>query len=61
MMTEGKYSHLSSSIIKEVILFGGSLSGMIHPLVEEELDRKQEELIFFKERMQAKISRNNFV
>lgn len=40
MMTEGKYAHLSSSIIKEVILFGGSLSGMIHPLVEEALRKK---------------------
>lgn len=37
MMTEGKYAHLSSSIIKEVVMFGGSLSGMIHPLVEEAL------------------------
>lgn len=40
MMTEGKYAHLSSSIIKEVILFGGSLSGMIHPIVEEALRKK---------------------
>jgi pantetheine-phosphate adenylyltransferase len=40
MMTEGKYAHLSSSIIKEVIIFGGSLSGMIHPLVEEALRKK---------------------
>ena len=40
MMTEGKYAHLSSSIIKEVIMFGGSLSGMIHPLVEEALRKK---------------------
>jgi pantetheine-phosphate adenylyltransferase len=40
MMTEGKYAHVSSSIIKEVIMFGGKLSGMIHPLVEEALRKK---------------------
>ena len=40
MMTEGKYAHLSSSIIKEVISFGGSGGGMIHPLVAEELKKK---------------------
>lgn len=40
MMTEGKYAHLSSSIIKEIITFGGSLSGMIHPLVEKALRAK---------------------
>lgn len=42
MMTEGKYAHLSSSIIKEVISFGGSGCGMIHPLVAEELKKKLE-------------------
>ena len=40
MMTEGKYAHLSSSIIKEVIRFGGSGCGMTHPVVEEELKKK---------------------
>ena len=35
MMTEGKYAHLSSSIIKEIITFGGSGCGMIHPIVEK--------------------------
>jgi pantetheine-phosphate adenylyltransferase len=40
MMTEGKYAHLSSSIIKEIITFGGSLEGMIHPVVERELRKK---------------------
>lgn len=40
MMTEGKYSHLSSTIIKEIILAGGSCKGMIHPLVEKALRRK---------------------
>lgn len=40
MMTEGKYAHLSSSIIKEIITFGGELAGMIHPVVERELRKK---------------------
>ena len=40
MMTEGRYSHISSSIIKEVISFGGSGNGMIHPLVEKKLRAK---------------------
>jgi pantetheine-phosphate adenylyltransferase len=37
MMTEGRFSHISSSIIKEVISFGGSGTGMIHPYVEKKL------------------------
>lgn len=40
MMTEGEYSHLSSSIIKEVITFGGDCKGMIHPIVEEKMKEK---------------------
>lgn len=40
MMTEGEYAHLSSSIIKEVITFGGKGSGMIHPIVEKRLKEK---------------------
>ena len=40
MMTEGKYAHLSSSIIKEIITFGGSGCGMIHPIVEKRLKEK---------------------
>jgi pantetheine-phosphate adenylyltransferase len=40
MMTEGKYAHLSSSIIKEIITFGGNLTGMIHPIVEKVLREK---------------------
>lgn len=42
MMTEGKYAHLSSSIIKEIITFGGNVQGMIHPVVEEKLREKLE-------------------
>ncbi|OGQ21282.1 MAG: pantetheine-phosphate adenylyltransferase [Deltaproteobacteria bacterium RIFCSPLOWO2_02_FULL_44_10] len=40
MMTEGKYAHLSSSIIKEIIAFGGSGGEMIHPVVEKRLREK---------------------
>lgn len=40
MMTEGRFSHISSSIIKEVISFGGSGKNMIHPYVEKKLKEK---------------------
>ncbi len=40
MMTEGRYTHLSSSIIKDVIVYGGRVSEMIHPVVERELRKK---------------------
>lgn len=40
MMTEGKYSHLSSSIIKEIISLGGEGKKMIHPVVEKKLKDK---------------------
>lgn len=40
MMTEGRYSHISSSIIKEIISFGGDGKGMIHPFVEKKLREK---------------------
>ncbi|MFH1874040.1 MAG: pantetheine-phosphate adenylyltransferase [Pseudomonadota bacterium] len=40
MLTEGKYAHLSSSFVKEIIKFGGSGCGMIHPIVEKKLREK---------------------
>ncbi|MDP2600190.1 MAG: pantetheine-phosphate adenylyltransferase [Deltaproteobacteria bacterium] len=40
MMTEGKYSHLRSTFIREILLSGGSCKGMIHPLVEKKLKEK---------------------
>lgn len=40
MMTESAYSHISSSLIKEIVRFGGSVKGMIHPLVEKKLKEK---------------------
>lgn len=40
MMTEGEYAHLSSTFIREILTFGGSCKGMIHPLVEKMLKKK---------------------
>ena len=40
MMTEGKYAHVSSSIIKEVLTYGSSAHGMAHPIVEARLKAK---------------------
>ncbi len=40
MMTEGSYSHLSSSLIKEIVHLGGSVKGMVPPLVERELKKR---------------------
>lgn len=40
IMTEGHYAHLSSSIIKDVIRFGGNTGAMIHPVVETRLRKK---------------------
>lgn len=40
IMTEGRFSHISSSIIKEVVLLGGSAKEMVHPFVEDKLRKK---------------------
>lgn len=40
MMTDGQYSYLSSTIIKEIIRFGGTVDGMVPPHIAEELKRK---------------------
>ena len=40
MMTNAEYSYLSSGIIKEVAGFGGSVKGLVPPIVEEYLKRK---------------------
>src|SRR5215813_8662972 len=40
MMTESRFSHISSTIIKEIAYFGGSVKGMVHPLVEQALKAK---------------------
>lgn len=41
MMTESQYSHLSSSLIKEILHLGGSGAGMLHPTVEKKLKGKK--------------------
>ncbi len=40
IMTESHYSHISSSIIKELARFGGALTDMVHPIVEKQLLQK---------------------
>lgn len=40
MMTDGAYSYLSSTIIKEIIRFGGSAEGMVPPAIADLLKRK---------------------
>jgi pantetheine-phosphate adenylyltransferase len=40
LMPESRYSHISSSIIKEIIKLGGSCKGMIHPFVESRMKKK---------------------
>lgn len=40
IMTEGKFSHISSSIIKEVISLGGSGKDMVLPFIEDKLKAK---------------------
>ena len=39
-MTRGKYSFLSSSIVKEVKRYGGDVSGMVPKLIDEALEEK---------------------
>lgn len=40
MMTDAEYSHLSSSLIKEILSLGGSGQGMVPPLVEKRLKER---------------------
>jgi pantetheine-phosphate adenylyltransferase len=40
MMTNNKYSYLSSSIVKEVVKNGGCIKGLVSDLVEEELIKR---------------------
>jgi len=40
LLTEAKFAHLSSSLIKEIVLLGGSVQGMVPALVERELKKK---------------------
>lgn len=40
IMTNSKYSYLSSSVVKEVASFGGCVKELVPPLVEKELNYK---------------------
>lgn len=40
LMTEGEYSFLSSSSIKDVAILGGSIKGLVPPIVETKLLEK---------------------
>lgn len=40
IMTEGTYSHLAASLIKEIVMLGGSVKGMVPPIVEKALRKK---------------------
>ena len=40
MITEGEYSYISSSIIKEIVTLKGSVQGMVPELVEKRLRKK---------------------
>jgi pantetheine-phosphate adenylyltransferase len=40
MMTGSQYFYLSSSIIKEVVQFGGSVEGLVPPVVQERLEER---------------------
>jgi pantetheine-phosphate adenylyltransferase len=39
-MTHESYSFISSSLVKELIEFGGDISAFVPPLVEERLKQK---------------------
>jgi len=40
MMTGSQYFYLSSSVIKEVVQFGGSVEGLVPPVVQERLEER---------------------
>lgn len=40
LMTENKYSHISSTLIKEIAYFGGPIKKMVHPMVEKAVRKK---------------------
>ena len=40
MIAESQYSHVSSSVIKEIVQYGGSVEGMVHPFVAKKLKDK---------------------
>lgn len=40
LMTENQYSHISSTLIKEIATFGGSVKKMVPPLVAQAVKKK---------------------
>lgn len=44
LMTENQYSHISSTLIKEIAYFGGTLKEMVPPLVEKKIFQKMKEI-----------------
>ncbi|HOV78530.1 MAG TPA: pantetheine-phosphate adenylyltransferase [Bacillota bacterium] len=44
LMTRAEYSFISSTTVKEIASFGGSVRALVPPLVEERLKRKYESL-----------------
>jgi pantetheine-phosphate adenylyltransferase len=40
LMTSAEYSYLSSSLVKEIAGFGGSIEGLVPKIVEEHLQRR---------------------
>ena len=47
MMPSLEYSYLTSSIIKEIASFGGSVKGLVPPGVEGALKKKFKEVKYF--------------
>jgi pantetheine-phosphate adenylyltransferase len=40
LFSHPKYMHISSTLVKEIALFGGNLSGFVHPWVEKKMAEK---------------------
>ena len=40
LMTEGKYAHISSSLIKEIVQMDGDVTGMVPPIIKTALEKK---------------------
>src|SRR5262249_39348601 len=43
LMAEAEYSHLSSSLLRQIASFGGELSQFLPPVIEEALQRRVRE------------------
>jgi len=44
LMTESRYSHISSTLIKEIAHFKGPTKNMVHPIVEKMIRKKIKEI-----------------